>query len=53
MTRRWHRSWCSKAWELDFVDMKMSTMTGDGIPEVMDKLVEMIEENKDRESETE
>lgn len=39
--------------ELDFVDMKMSTMTGDGIPEVMDKLVEMIEENKDRESETE
>lgn len=39
--------------ELDFVDMKMSTMTGDGIPAVMDRLVRMIEENKNKEDETE
>lgn len=39
--------------ELGFVDMKMSTMTGDGIPAVMDRLVRMIEENKNKEDETE
>jgi hypothetical protein len=32
--------------------MKMSTMTGEGIQEVMDRLVEMIQERKVEEKQT-
>jgi nucleolar GTP-binding protein len=32
--------------DLDIADMKMSTMTGDGIQQVMDRLVTMIQEKK-------
>ncbi|WP_406660423.1 NOG1 family protein [Methanolobus sp. ZRKC3] len=32
--------------ELDFVDMKMSTATGEGLKEVVDTLVDMIEKSK-------
>ncbi len=32
--------------ELDFVDMKMSTATGEGVQEVMNKLVEMMDQVK-------
>ncbi|MDP2218408.1 MAG: NOG1 family protein [Methanolobus sp.] len=32
--------------DLDIADMKMSTMTGDGIQQVMDRLVAMIQEKK-------
>ncbi|WP_292463650.1 NOG1 family protein [Methanolobus sp.] len=39
--------------DLDFVDMKMSTMTGEGIQQVMDKLVTMIEDKKIEDSKAE
>ncbi len=38
--------------DLDLVDMKMSTMTGEGIQEVMDRLVKMIQESRTEEKQT-
>ena len=37
--------------QLDFVDMNMSTMTGEGIDEVVDHLIKMIEEKEPLEEE--
>lgn len=39
--------------ELDYVDMKMSTATGEGVKEVMNKLVEMMDQLKIEEVEEE